>query len=151
MTQDFADFLECLNSEGVVYVIIGEMAVLSYVPYPTTRDLDVLIEPTVGNAVRAHRAVTRWAGVEPNFSPDEFIAGDILSFGGLLRVEIHSNVPGTTWEEVLRHRVTGELLGVPTYFAGLDQLVAMKEAIGRPDKDVPDLKRLRRLRRGDGQ
>lgn len=105
----------------------------------------------MGNAVRAHRAVTRSAGVEPNFSPDEFIAGDILSFGGLLRVEIHSNVPGTTWEEVLRHRVTGELLGVPTYFAGLDQLVAMKEAIGRPDKDVPDLKRLRRLRRGDGQ
>lgn len=41
MTQDFADFLECLNSEGVVYVIIGEMAVLSYVPYRTTRDLDV--------------------------------------------------------------------------------------------------------------
>lgn len=151
MTQDFADFLECLNSEGVVYVVIGGMAVLSYVPYRTTRDLDVLIEPTLENAARARRAVTRWAGAEPDFSPDEFIAGDILSFGGLLRVEIHSNVPGATWDEVLQDRVPGELLGVPTHFAGLDQLVAMKEAIGRPDKDVPDLKRLRRLRRGDGR
>jgi len=46
MTKDFADFLTALNSEGVAYVVIGGMAVLSYIPYRTTRDLDVLIEPT---------------------------------------------------------------------------------------------------------
>lgn len=72
MTKDLADFLGSLNSEGVVYVVIGGMAVLSHVPYRTTRDLDVLIEPTLD-----------------------------------------------------------------------------KEAVGRPDKDVPDLKRLRRLRGAD--
>lgn len=149
MTQDFADFLDCLNSEGVAYVVIGAMAVLSYVPYRTTRDLDVLIEPTLENGERARRAVARWAGAEPDFPAEEFVAGDILSFGGLLRVEIHSDVPGATWEEVVRHRKRGEFLGVPTWFAGLDQLIAMKEATGRPDKDTPDVERLRRLRRNE--
>lgn len=149
MTKDFADFLDSLNSEGVVYVVIGGMAVLSHVPYRTTRDLDVLIEPTLDNARRARRAVERWGGFEPDFSPEDFISGDILSFGGLLRVEIHSKVPGASWESVWERRVPGALLGVPTHFAGIDDLIAMKEAVGRPEKDVPDLKRLRRLRDAD--
>ena len=124
------------------------MAVLSYVPYRTTRDLDVLIEPTLENGERARRAVTRWAGAEPAFSAEEFVDGDILSFGGLLRVEIHSDVPGANWEQVERHRKRGELLGVPTWFAGIDQLIAMKEATDRPDKDAPDVQRLRRAKEG---
>lgn len=148
MTRDFADFLASLNSEGVAYVVIGGMAVLSYTPYRTTRDLDILIEPTLDNARRARTAVERWGGFEPDFSAEEFISGDILSFGGLLRVEVHSQVPGATWESVWRGRVPGELLGVPTHFAGLDELIAMKEAVSRKDKDVPDLARLRRLRDG---
>lgn len=146
MTKDFADFLASLNSAGVAYVVIGGMAVLSHVPYRTTRDLDVLIEPSLDNARRARRAVQRWGGFEPDFSAEEFISGDILSFGGLLRVEVHSRVPGVTWESVWERRVPGELLGVPTQFAGVDDLIAMKQATSRLDKDVPDLERLRRLR-----
>lgn len=46
MTKDFADFLDALNREGAAYVVIGGMAVIALVPYRTTRDLDVLIEPT---------------------------------------------------------------------------------------------------------
>lgn len=53
MTADFADFLDALNKEGVVYVVIGGIAVLSWIPYRTTRDLDVLIEPTLENGRRA--------------------------------------------------------------------------------------------------
>lgn len=52
MTKDFADFLAALNSEGVDNVVIGGMAVLSHVPYRTTRDLDVLIAPTLDSSNR---------------------------------------------------------------------------------------------------
>lgn len=119
MTQDFADFLAALNSEGVAYVVIGGIAVLAHVPYRTTRDLDVLIEATRENAARARRAVGRWGSFDPVFTIDDFLSGDILSFGGLLRVEVHSRVPGVTWTEVWRRRVAGELLGVPTHFASV--------------------------------
>jgi len=112
MTEDFADFLAALNSEGVAYVVIGGIAVLAHIPYRTTRDRDVLIEATPDNARRAHQAVSTWGDLEVEFSPEEFIQGDILSFGGLLRVEIHSRVPGATWEKVWRDRVVGEFRGV---------------------------------------
>ena len=60
MTKDFADFLAALNNEGVDYVVIGGMAVLSYIPYRTTRDIDVLIQPTLENARKARQAVEPW-------------------------------------------------------------------------------------------
>jgi hypothetical protein len=146
MTRDFADFLDALNSESAAYVVIGGMAVMFYIPYRTTRDIDVLVEPTSENAVRVRRAVARWGSFEPKFTAEEFVAGDILSFGGLLRVEVHSRVPGVTWDQIWKDRVPGTFQDVPTFFASLDNLIAMKASTGRKEKDLPDLKRLRRLR-----
>lgn len=105
-----------------------------------------MIEPTADNARRVRNAVERWAGFEPEYAVEDFLSGDVLSFGGLLRVEVHAAVPGVTWEQVWSRRLAGDLLGVPTCFASLDDLIAMKQAAGRPEKDLPDLKRLRRLR-----
>jgi hypothetical protein len=146
MTRDFADFLASLNSEGVDYVVIGGMAVLRLIPYRTTRDIDVLIAPSRDNAAAARRAVASWSGEEPEFSVEDFLSGDILSFGGLLRVEVHTRVPGARWEDVRRRSVEGSFLGIPTRFAALEDLIAMKRAAARPDKDLPDLLRLERLR-----
>jgi len=36
-------------------------------------------------------------------------------------------------------------MGLATRFASVVDLISMKEAAGRPDKDLPDLARLRRL------
>lgn len=146
MVKDFAEFLDALNKNGASYVVIGGMAVLAHIPYRTTRDIDVMIEPTLENAGRVHRALRDWGGFEPDYPPEDFISGDILSFGGLLRVEVHSDVPGATWESVWSHRVPGEILGVPTSFASVDDLISMKRAAGRPEKDLPDLKRLEKLK-----
>ncbi|MHC4955112.1 MAG: nucleotidyl transferase AbiEii/AbiGii toxin family protein [Planctomycetota bacterium] len=151
MTPDFADFLAALNKEGAAYVVIGGMAVLALIPYRTTRDLDILIEPTPDNAAKVREAVRKWGGFEPEFAVEDFLSGDILSFGGLLRVEVHSAVPGVTWDQVWANRIAGELRGVQAYFASLDDLIAMKEATGRPEKDRPDVLRLRRLRKERGE
>jgi hypothetical protein len=145
VTKDFADFLECLNREGVAYVVIGGIAVLAHIPYRTTRDLAVLIQPTLENAERARRAVAAWGSFEPEFTAAEFISGDILSFGGLQAVEIHSRVPGAEWDDVWNGRVESELLGVPTSFAGIDELIRMKRATGNAEKDLPEVRRLEQL------
>jgi hypothetical protein len=146
VTKDFADFLALLNKEGAAYVVIGGMAVLAHVPYRTTRDIDVLIEPTIENAEKVRRAVAAWGSYEELYDARDFIAGDILSFGGLLRVEVHSRVPGVDWNEVWDGRIQSELLGVPTAFAGLSELIKMKRATGNTEKDLPDVRRLEELR-----
>lgn len=151
MTKDFADFLESLNREGVAYVVIGGIAVLSHIPYRTTRDLDILIEPTIENALKARRAVAVWGSFDPEYAPEDFIAGDILSFGGLLRVEIHSRVPGVVWEEVWQGRVEGQFLGVRTSFAGVEELIRMKQATANLEKDLPDVQRLEALQKLRGR
>ena len=48
--------------------MIGGIAVLAHIPYRTTRDIDVLIEPTLENARRAHRAVGTWGDFEVEFA-----------------------------------------------------------------------------------
>lgn len=40
----------------------------------------------------------------------------------------------------------GELLGVQTSFAGVDELIRMKRATGNAEKDLPDVQRLEALR-----
>lgn len=130
--------------------MIGGIAVLAHIPYRTTRDLDVLIEPTLENAEKARRAVGAWGSFEPEYEPADFISGDILSFGGLLRVEIHSRVPGVDWDDVWTGRVESELLGVPTSFAGVEELIRMKRATGNMEKDLPDVQRLEAFRNRSG-
>ena len=145
MTKDFADFLASLNGVGAAYVVIGGMAVTRLIPYRTTADLDVLIEPTIENAVKVREAVRHWAGFEPKYPAEDFIHGDILSFGGLLRVEIHSKAPGGDWKDVWSRRQVGDFMGVTTFYASIEDLIRMKEAAGRPHKDLPDVRRLKKL------
>lgn len=56
---------------------------------------------------------------EPEYRAEDFISGDILSFGGLLRVEIRSRVPGVEWRDVLSGSVESRFWAVPTRFAGV--------------------------------
>ena len=66
--QGLFRFPECTQQRHVRYVVIGGMAVLSYLPYRTTRDIDVLIEATPENAAAARRAVQLWGGYESRFT-----------------------------------------------------------------------------------
>jgi hypothetical protein len=92
--------------------------------------------------------VAAWGSFDPDYLAEDFISGDILSFGGLLRVEIHSSVPGVEWDDVWNGRVVSEFAGVSTSFAGVDELTRMKRAIASPEKDLPDLQRLEAIRKG---
>jgi hypothetical protein len=83
---------------------------------------------------------------DPEYSAEDFISGDILSFGAQLRVDIHSRVPGVEWEDLWSGRVESELLGIPTSFAGIDELIRMKTATADPAQDLPDVQRLEALR-----
>ena len=77
--KDFADFLAALNKEGADYVVIGGIAVQAHVLYRFTRDIDVLIRPTLENARKVRAALAHWAGATPIHTAADFISGDIIS------------------------------------------------------------------------
>jgi hypothetical protein len=56
-------------------------------------------------------------------------------------------VPGVQWSDVWSGSVQSEFLGVPTRFAGVDELIRMKQATASADKDLPDLDRLKGLQK----
>ncbi len=64
----------------------------------------------------------------------------------VIQVDIHPFVAGgIAFDEVWANRVEDQIGGTRAPFAGLDDLIRMKEAAGRP-KDLEDLRALRAIR-----
>jgi len=67
----------------------------------------------------------------------------------ILETDIHPFVAGVTFEEVWQNRVEDYIGQTPAQFAGLDDLIRMKQAAGRP-KDLEDLRILLKLKQQCG-
>jgi hypothetical protein len=60
LNQDFKEFIQSLNDNGVRYLVIGGYAV-AFHGYPRyTRDIDIWIEMSPDNAARIVRALVRF-------------------------------------------------------------------------------------------
>jgi predicted nucleotidyltransferase len=115
--------LKLLNAREVRYVIIGATAFPVHGYVRATLDVDVT-ELTV----------------------EDMMSKKILIRQYWLETDIHPSAAGVTFEQVWRsNRVEGAIGETPTCFAGLDELIAMKQAAGRP-KDLEDLRALIKLR-----
>lgn len=151
-----------LDAGGVRYLVAGGLAVAAHGYGRLTFDLDLVVQLTPRNAKAALDALAG-IGYRPRVpvTADQF--ADAATRQGWIR-EKHMTVLNL-WSE--RHRETPvdvfvtepfdfdaeweralaqELLpGLVVRFVGLDALILMKEAAGRP-KDADDLEHLRRLR-----
>jgi hypothetical protein len=114
-----------------------------------TLDIDIFIEPTAENAVRAREALVAFGYDLSDVTVDEMLAKKILIRQYTLETDMHPFVKGASFEEVWRSRVEDRIGETPAAFAGLDALIRMKEAAGRP-KDLEDLIVLRKLRDAKG-
>jgi len=50
--KDYEELLRLLNSNKVKYCIVGAYAVAFYAKPRFTKDMDVFVEPTIGNGTR---------------------------------------------------------------------------------------------------
>jgi hypothetical protein len=129
----------------VRYVIIGATAFPVHGYARATLDVDILIEPTEENASRMWEALRAFGYDVTDVTIKDMLAKKILIRQYLLETDIHPSAAGVTFEQVWDNRVEGAVGETPTYFAGLDELIAMKQAAGRP-KDMEDLRALLKLR-----
>jgi hypothetical protein len=143
--MDLETLLKSLNAREVRYVIIGATAFPVHGYVRATLDVDILIEPTEQNARRTWEALRAFGYDVTELTVEDMLNKKILIRQYWLETDIHPSAAGVTFEQVRANRVEGVIGETPTYFAGLDELIAMKQAAGRP-KDMEDLRALLKLR-----
>ena len=140
----FASFQEY----DVKYVVIGGIAAVLHGVPRATFDLDILIEPTPGNAQRLLDALLdAQMGTASLTSAEELLAHEITIFQDRVRLDVQTSTPGLRFEDAWRNRETMEYEGQAFYVVSRDDLIASKRAVGRE----VDLEDVRLLELGKGE
>jgi hypothetical protein len=154
-----AELLRRLDEAGVDFVVIGGIAAIAHGSPQITRDLDIAYasDPEnlerLGAALVALGATLRGVAEDVPFVPD----GRTLRHTRVLTLDtpdgpldVLSEPDGSRGYAHLRaNAIEATVSGVTVKIAGLDDLIAMKKAAGRP-KDriyVEELEAIRRLSR----
>jgi predicted nucleotidyltransferase len=147
--------LRALGDGGVNFVVIGGLAAQAHGSSSLTGDLDICYERSPDNLKRL-AAVLAQLGAIRRGSPEfaaflldarALLAGDVFTLttvAGVLDL-LGSPDPGMTFESLRTNAIGVPVDGVTVMVAGLDDLMAMKRAAGRP-KDRIELEILGALR-----
>lgn len=157
--------LRVLAEHQVEFVIIGGFALAAHGAIRGTKDIDIVPDPSpenIGRLARALRAMKAEVMLAEDFDPSELGLApdeDGLSLGGnwvlrtsLGRLDVMQEVAGVEGYGALRAAaVEREVPGAGAFwFCGLDDLIAMKVAAGRPQDEV-DITSLQRARGSGGE
>ncbi|MDX6719777.1 MAG: hypothetical protein QOJ63_2031 [Solirubrobacteraceae bacterium] len=146
---DLRALLAILHEHRVDYTVIGGVAVQVHGHRRTTKDLDVVPGPDRQNLERLAAALTQ-LGARPRDLPggppdaEHLTAAPIAPPLTTEHGELHilRDVPGAPAYEELRARaLVVDLDGISVAVAGLDDLISMKRASGRPtdERDIAAL------------
>jgi hypothetical protein len=145
---DFVDLLAEFAAAEVRYLVIGGYAVGFHDRPRTTKDLDVLLDPSAENVERAAAALARF-GAPPSVVEDlrQAAADEIVWMGRPpVRIDLLKEAPGISFRSAYERRVTASWGGIDVEIVSLDDLISAKRAAGR-DQDQLDVKNLERVRR----
>lgn len=153
LSPDPQRILQTLRAHGVELVVIGGLAAIAHGSRRMTRDIDVVADPQNGNLDRLEAALSELGAVKLVAGGAEKVieSADVamVALGTTLhtrsaagRLDIVGAPAGAAPYPELRRRSMLSRIGdldVPT--AGLDDLIAMKRAAGRPLdlQDIADL------------
>ena len=127
--------------------MVGAFALALHGLPRATGDLDVLVRPTVENAVRVHQALMSFGAplTAAGVVPGDFAQPGLVYQVGLVprRIDVLTEVSGLSFDEAWDSREERELDGRRLAFLGRDALIRNKRATGRP-KDLVDAEALER-------
>ena len=151
------EILRRLTDAGVRFVVIGGLAAQAHGSTSITGDLDVVfardrdnltgIAGVLADIAAIHR------GVPPDAPPMPPLDAPTLRSTSLLTLDtrfgpfdlLANPDPGFDYDRLLLSSREADVAGIRVHFAGLDDLIAMKRAAGRP-KDRIELEILGALR-----
>lgn len=150
--EDLVSLCRALNEEGVRYLLIGGFAVILHGSVRGTKDIDLLVDPSLGNI----RALRRALGILPD-NAVALVADDDIERYAVVRVadeivvDLMASACGIGLDEAgtsdVDH-ITVENVVIPV--AGKELLIRMKDTVRDSDRsDVAFLRvRIEEERRG---
>jgi len=137
-----------LNAEEARYLVVGATAMQLWGTTRATRDIDVLIEPTVANAERVLRALSALPfGVAAEVDPRELVSRAVTMIGDTPNVDVLTRAWNLTWAAAERDVKVFEVEGVPVPTVSLAHLIESKRTGRMQDNaDIELLEALRELR-----
>ena len=143
LNRDFREFVQSLNDHDVRYLVVGGYAVAFHGHPRYTKDLDVWIEVTEGNASNMMAALTQFGFASINLTADDFLnPTQVIQLGyPPNRIDILMRLEGVDFEDCYASRMDLELEGTRVPFIDLVNLRKNKRAVGRY-QDLADLENL---------
>ena len=142
--RDFEELLRLFNKHRVRYCIVGAYAVAFHARPRYTKDMDILVEPSLENGRKIIEALKVFGFGQLKLTARDFIHPERFVQLGYepVRVDLLTSLGGFTFEQIWRHRAMGHYGRVRTSFIGRDELIRNKELSGRR-QDQADLEKLR--------
>ena len=145
LNQDFVDFLKALNACDVEYIIVGGYAVIYHGYNRTTGDLDIWINPILGNYNKLTRAFEIFGMSLFDMTKEKFLNQDnydVFTFGRPpISIDIMTNVKGLNFNRAFANSTLTEFDKVQVRMIDIRDLLIAKKASNRP-KDIDDINHL---------
>jgi hypothetical protein len=143
VNPDYRELFRLLSEEKVEYLIVGAYAVTYYAEPRYTKDLDILIRPSLENAKKAWAALERFDAPLLDIAVADLTDPELVYQIGVEpnRIDVHMGITGVDFEKAWQRRVESTYGGVPISLVSREDLITAKKASGRP-QDLLDLERL---------
>ena len=129
--EDFEDFLFLLNKFKVRYLIIGGLAFIFHAKPRYTKDMDVWIDPEIGNIKNINRALAEFGS--PYFISLPMQKDEILRLGVAPdRIDIFLRLSGVEFANAWDNKIESAYGSVDTYWIDIDNLIKTKKGINSP-------------------
>ena len=115
LKPDFKDLLRLLNHHQVTFLIVGRFAVMKYTEPFYTKDLDIRIDPTSGNANRAYAALVQFGAPMADLTVHDLTQPHIVFQFGMApaRVDLMTTIDAVLFTEAWKNRVRTHLGDIP--------------------------------------
>ena len=142
--KDFVELLGLFNKHRVRYCIVGAYAVAFHVRPRYTKDMDILVEPSIDNGRRVVAALKEFGFGSLKLTPADFARPNrFVQLGHEpVRVDLITSIAGCTFEQVWKHRARGRYGKQWVHFIGREELIHNKQLSARR-QDYADLELLR--------
>lgn len=143
MNRDFRDLLCAFSDADVRFLIVGAYAVTFHGRPRFTKDLDLWVEPTLGNAKRVYAALAAFGAPLGDVVIADLTQPRIVFQIGVApnRIDVLTSVEALDFASAWERRVPATYLDVPVNYLGRSDLILNKRSVGRP-QDLIDVNAL---------